>query len=140
VRQTSINHLFVVLALALLAGCATKPARDFGGRWKPVNHFDEAPTEIPLYSSYVYQATPMDRTLKAMLTRWAADSNLQLVYQLPSDYTLYGAAAKISTTSIQQASAEVTSAYSAQRVEVSVQGNRILVRPTASSPAAASSP
>lgn len=139
-RQTPVNHLLVVLVVAVLAGCATKPARDFGGRWKPVNHFDEAPTEIPLYSSYVYQATPMDRTLKAMLTRWAADSNLQLVYQLPSDYTLYGPVSKISTTSLQQAVAEVTGAYAAKRVEVTVQGNRILVRATASSPAAASSP
>lgn len=135
-----MNHLFVViLTVVALAGCATRPAPDFGGRWKPVNHFDEAPSEIPLYSSYVYQATPMDRTLKAMLTRWAADSNIQLVYSLPSDYTLYGPVSKISTTSLQQAVTEVSRAYAAQRVDVAVQGNRILVRPAESSSAAAPS-
>ena len=54
----------VLVAVAVLGACATKPAPDFGGRWRHVNHFDEAPTEIPLYTSYTYQATPMDGTLK----------------------------------------------------------------------------
>lgn len=98
-----VSKLSLVLIAAVLVGaCATKPAPDFGGRWKHVNHFDEAPTEIPLYTSYTYQATPMDGTLKTMLERWAADSNMQLSYNLPSDYTLIGPVSAISTTSVQQ--------------------------------------
>lgn len=119
----------VLVAAALVSACATKPAPDFGGRWKRVNHFDEAPTEIPLYTSYTYQATPMDGTLKTMLERWATDSNMQLSYNLPSDYTLIGPVSAISTTSVQKAATELSAVYAAQGVLVSVAANKLLVQP-----------
>jgi len=119
----------VLVAAALVSACATKPAPDFGGRWKSVNHFDEAPTEIPLYTSYTYQATPMDGTLKTMLERWAKDSNMQLSYNLPSDYTLIGPVSAISTTSVQQAATELSAVYAAQGVSVSVAASKLLVQP-----------
>jgi hypothetical protein len=112
----------------LLMGCATTPAPDFGGRWKPVNRFAVAPTEIPLYSSYVYQATPMDGTLKAMLERWAKDAGMTLDYRLSSDYTLYGAVSRIGTTNPQEAMTDVTAAYATQGVSVSIVGNSIVVQ------------
>lgn len=130
--------MILVIALLGMVGCATKQAADFGGRWRPVNHFAEAPTEIPLYTSYVYQASPMDRTLKGMLSRWAEDSNIQLVYNLPSDYTLYGPVSAIATTSLQEAAQEVSRAYVGQGVEVSVQGSKILVGPAATAAPATS--
>ena len=119
----------VLVAVAVLGACASKPAPDFGGRWRHVNHFDEAPTEIPLYTSYTYQATPMDGTLKTMLERWAADSNMQLSYNLPSDYTLIAPVSNISTTSVQQAATELSAIYAAQGVSVSVSANKLLVQP-----------
>ncbi len=70
-NQAFIAKMSIAAVAALMvAGCATKSAPDFGGRWKPVNRFAATTTEIPLYSSYVYQASPMDGTLKAMLERW----------------------------------------------------------------------
>ncbi|WP_185822894.1 hypothetical protein [Xanthomonas sp. GW] len=119
-------------AVALLSACATRPAPDFRGRWKPVNRFSESTMEIPLYSSYVYQAAPMDGTLKTMLERWAKDSNMQLSYSIQSDYTLYAPVAKINTTSIQQAVAELSVVYAQEGVTVSAAGNRILVQPSSS--------
>lgn len=119
-------------AIALLSACATKPAPDFRGRWKPVNRFSESTMEIPLYSSYVYQAVPMDGTLKTMLERWAKDSNMELTYSIQSDYTLYAPVAKINTTSIQQAVAELSVVYAQEGVAVSAAGNRILVQPASS--------
>ncbi|MCC4604226.1 hypothetical protein HG421_10770 [Xanthomonas campestris pv. badrii] len=124
---SKLSLVFVVVGL--IGACATKPAPDFGGRWKHVNHFDEAPTEIPLYTSYTYQATPMDGTLKTMLERWAADSNMQLSYNLPSDYTLIAPVSNISTTSVQQAATELSAAYAAQGVSVTVSANKLLVQP-----------
>lgn len=133
----------VVTAAVMLAGCATKPAPDFGGRWKPVNRFANTTQEIPLYSSYVYQATPMDGTLKAMLERWAKDSGMTLDYRLSSDYTLYGAVSAITTTNPQQAMIDVSAAYAGQGVSVSIVGNQIVVQSvsasTVSAPAAAAS-
>nr|CCP40991.1 hypothetical protein BN444_02714 [Xanthomonas translucens pv. translucens DSM 18974] len=130
------THMFRMIAtlsaVALLSACATRPAPDFRGRWKPVNRFSESTMEIPLYSSYVYQASPMDGTLKTMLERWARDSNMELAYSIQSDYTLYAPVAKINTTSIQQAVAELSVVYAQEGVTVSAAGNRILVQPSSS--------
>jgi hypothetical protein len=127
----------VIAVAVMLAGCATKPAPDFGGRWKPVNRFASTTMEIPLYTSYVYQASPMDGTLKTMLERWAKDSGMTLDYRLSSDYTLYGAVANITTTNPQQAVIDLTTAYAGQGVLISIVGNQIVVQPASASTASA---
>ncbi len=127
----------VVTAAVMLAGCATKPAPDFGGRWKPVNNFARTTQEIPLYSSYVYQASPADGTLKTMLERWAKDSGMSLDYRLSSDYTLFNAVSTLSTTNPQQAMIDLSAAYSAQGVLVSIVGNQIVVQSVSASTASA---
>lgn len=144
VRQSEarMNQAFIAkmsiaaVAALMVAGCATKSAPDFGGRWKPVNRFAAATTEIPLYSSYVYQASPMDGTLKAMLERWAKDSGRTLDYRLSSDFTLYGAVSNIDTTNAQQAVIDLTAAYAAQGISVSIVGNQIVVQSAGSTPTA----
>ena len=119
--------LSAALTAVLLGGCATPPAPDFGGRWKPVNRFSKATSEIPLYTHYVYQASPMDGTLKAMLERWARDSGMSLDYRISSDYTLHRGVSDISTTHPQQRLIELTAAYAGQGVSVAIIGNRIVV-------------
>jgi hypothetical protein len=116
-----------MVAILLCAGCGTTPPKDFGGRWKPVNNFSSQPTEIPLYTAYVFQASPLDGTLKAMLQRWASDNGLQLDYRLQSDYTLHVHVAGINTTSVQQAVSQLSQAYSAQSLQVSLSGNQLVV-------------
>lgn len=138
--QAFVKTGVAVAAVMMVAGCATRPAPDFGGRWTPVNRFDSAPTEIPLYSSYAFQASPMDGTLKTMLERWAADSGMTLEYRIGSDYTLHGGVSRISTTSAQQAVADVSAAYAAQGVSVSIVGNQIVVASAAAVPTAATQP
>jgi len=115
-------------AVAMLAGCATPAAKDFGGRWKPVNHFQNAPTEIPLAKTYTFYAAPMDGTLKTMLARWAKDSGLQLSYLLQSDFALYTAVSPLRTTDIQEAIAKLNQLYAQQDVLISVDNRQIQVR------------
>ncbi len=112
----------------LLAGCATRPAPDIAGRWKPVNRYAAAAEEIPLYQSYVFHASPMDGTLKSMLTRWVKDSKMTLVYLHPSDFTLYGPVAQIQTNDLQRAVSELSAAYASQGVSVTAADNQIVVR------------
>jgi len=117
-----------LLATLALAGCATPPAKDFGGRWKPVNRFQDAPSEIPLAKTYSFYAAPMDGTLKNMLTRWAKDSGMQLSYQLQSDFTLYKPVSQLQTTDIQDAATRLNTIYASQDVFVSADNHQIQVR------------
>jgi hypothetical protein len=127
----------ILLAVAL-TGCATRPAPDFGGRWKPVNRYAEVPDEIPLHKSYVFYPSPMDGTLKNMLTRWAKDSNLKLDYQHYSDFTLHQGVAQINTTSLPDAVAQLNTAYAGHGVVIAREGDQIVVRSAVSAPAAPS--
>ena len=125
----SARSALLAIAAVWLAGCATPDAPDFRGRWKPLNQFAETPQAIPLHPGYVYQASPVDGTLKGMLDRWARDSKLTLSYLHSNDYTLHAPVARIRTYDIQAAVAQVTSAYAGEGVGVSVEGSRIVVRP-----------
>lgn len=115
-------------ATLVLSGCAASAAKDFSGRWKPVNHFQNTPTEIPIAKTYTFYAAPMDGTLKAMLARWAKDSNLQLSYLLQSDFALYTPVAQVRTADIQDAVARLNTLYAAQDVFVTADNRRIQVR------------
>lgn len=112
----------------LIAACGTTPAPNFRGSWRPVNHFEDSPKELPLSQVYVYAPWPLDRTLKTMLTRWARDSRMTLSYLHGSDYTLYGPVAEINTPSLQQAIAQLNAAYAAQGVSISADQRQITVR------------
>lgn len=118
----------VSLLTLLVAACGTTPAPNFRGRWQPVNHFEDSPKELPLSQAYVYAPSPLDRTLKTMLTRWARDSRMTLSYLHGSDYTLYGPVAGINTPSLQQAIAQLNAAYAAQGVSISADQRQITVR------------
>ena len=117
----------VLVAVALLSACATPDAAEFGGRWRAVNRFADTPQAIPLQQAYVYQASPADGTLKAMLSRWARDARMTLSYQHPNDYTLHGPVGGIRTTSLEQAASALSSAYAAHGVHVLVDRTQIIV-------------
>ena len=139
---TKTHFLFAALiALAIVqAGCATRPAPDFKGRWKSVNRYAETTEAIPLHQSYLFQPSPMDGTLKNMLTRWAKDSKMRLSYLHSSDFTLHAPVAQVNTYYLEQAASLLTSIYASQRVSVAVEGNQIIVReagPAAVGPSAA---
>lgn len=129
------NHTLgssLIIATIALAGCGTPAARNFGGSWKPVNHFHTHPTEIPLTATYTFYAAPMDETLKTMLTRWASDSGRELSYQLPFDVTLYTPVSSIRTADLDAASRQLTTIYAEQGVYVAATDRKILVRPATS--------
>ena len=122
------KFLFTAALAMLLSSCATRPAPDFGGRWKTVNRFSEETQAIPLQDAYLFYASPMDGTLKKMLERWAHDSDMVLTYRHPMDYTLYAAVADIRTPSLQEAVSQLKAAYASQQVSVGVSGGEIVVR------------
>ena len=114
--------------VAIVAGCAARPAPDFWGRWRPVNRYAEQPQPIPLQQQYLFYASPLDGTLKALLTRWTKDAKMTLSYQHPSDFTLHAAVAGIRTSDLGSAALQLSQAYAPQQVAVVVEGNQIVVR------------
>lgn len=122
------KFLLVLATVVALSSCATRPAPDFGGRWKNINRFAEETQAIPLQDTYLFYASPMDGTLKAMLERWAKDSNMVLTYRHPMDYTLHSAVSEIRTPSLQEAVSQLNTAFAAQQVSVGVSGDEIVVR------------
>lgn len=116
-----------MLAALALAGCGTPPPKDFGGSWKPINRFQAQTTEIPLAEPYTFYASPMDGTLKTMLTRWSKDSGMVLSYQLHSDYTLFKPVSQIHTPNPKAAAAELSAIYASEGVQISVNDRQIIV-------------
>lgn len=120
------------LALVLTA-CGTPSAKDFGGRWKPVNKYDDKVVEIPLAVPYTYYAAPMDGTLKTMLTRWTKDTGMKLAYRLRSDFSLTRATSGIHTTELRDATTQLSTIYGAQGVAVTVNGPELVVEEVSAS-------
>jgi hypothetical protein len=121
----------LVVLIGAIAGCATRPAPEYGGRWKEVNHYAEVPQELPLYQAYQFYPSPMDGTLKTMLERWARDSKMTLSYMHASDFTLHAAVAQIRTNDLAEAASQLSIAYAPQGVSVTTEGNQIVVRSAA---------
>jgi hypothetical protein len=122
-------RMFLLAMLALLlAACATRPAPDITGRWKPVNRYAETTQEIPLHQEYLFVPSPMDGTLKTMLERWSNNVRKTLAYQHPSDFTLYAPVAEIRTTDLNDAISRLNTIYAPQQVLISVDDARITVR------------
>ncbi len=134
------KFLLAAALVVFLSSCATRPAPDFGGRWKTVNRFAEETQAIPLQDAYLFYASPMDGTLKKMLERWANDSDMVLTYRHPMDYTLYAAVADIRTPSLQEAVSQLNAAYASQQVSIGVSGSEIVVRISSGDASGASVP
>ncbi|WP_254063228.1 hypothetical protein [Rhodanobacter sp. L36] len=117
----------LTLSASALTGCGTPAAKDFGGSWKPVNRFQTETTEIPLERPYTYFASPLDGTLKTMLTRWSKDTGMTLSYQLHSDFTLYTPVTHIHTSDVNEAAAQLSSIFAQEGVSITVENQRIVV-------------
>lgn len=127
-------------ALATLAGCGAPAPKDYGGSWVPVNRFQSALTEIPLSPAYTFYASPMDATLRTMLTRWASDNGLKLSYQITSDFTLHQPVASVRTPDIQSAMDQLSAIYAPQGLSITADSRQILVRVASTAAPVASGP
>lgn len=126
-KTATLFWLAGVFTLGLTA-CATSPAPDVAGRWKPVNRYSAIPQEIPLQQEYVFFVSPLDGTLKNTLARWAKDSKMTLSYLHSSDFTLHAPVATIRTSNMRDALNQITAAYASQQVHVVAEQNQIVVR------------
>lgn len=125
-RRACMALMATAIAMACTA-CASRDARDFGGRWMPANRYADVPEAIPLHAARVFQATPMDGTLRNLLARWARDSGSALDYRHPSDFTLHQPVRDVRSHSLPDALAQLSAAFGGQGLAMHMEGNRLVV-------------
>jgi hypothetical protein len=127
-RTRTILAIYLASILPfLVSACGIPGAKDFGGRWKSVNRYDEKTVEIPLAVPYIYYIAPMDGTLKTVLMRWAEDAGMKLRYTLRSDFTITTSASGIRTSELRDAASQLSAIYAAQGIKVDVDGPDLVV-------------
>lgn len=117
----------LLLTLALLSGCSAPSPRDFGGNWSHVNHFSSTVEAIPLQRPYEYFASPLDSTLKNMLSRWSKDTKMHLDYRFPDDFTLYKPVSSIHTPDVETALSELNGIYVKEGIFIAVRNGKLVV-------------
>ena len=127
IRFSTRTCVAVVGAALATSACAGREAREFSGRWAPVNTYAESTEAIPLRGAYVFQASPMDRTLRTLLARWARDSGAELDYRHPSDFTLHEPVGAVRAYSIAEALAQLDSSFGSHGVVMRMEGRRLVV-------------
>lgn len=128
VRSRASVAMGVVAALAV-AACARHEARDFRGRWVPLNAWANETSALPLHPVHVFEATPMDGTLRALLARWVRDGGATLDYRHPDDFILHGSVAAVRATTLEAAVARLGGAFAQAGVAMRVEDGRIVVEP-----------
>lgn len=117
----------IAVALVTGSGCAGREARDFGGRWTPVNRYAAAAEAIPIEGVYTYQPSPMDGTLRNLLARWARDGGHELDYRHAADFTLHEPVRGVRSARLPDALAQLERAFDAHGVRMRLDGNRVVV-------------
>lgn len=123
------SRILAAASSALLAtACAGGgEARDFGGRWRPLNQYAASSEAIALREEQVFQATPMDGTLHGLLARWARDAGSGLDYRHPFDFTLHEPVRRVHAGRLQDALAQLEDAFDGYGLAIRVEAGRIVV-------------
>lgn len=132
----------VSVAVMLLAGCGTKPAPDFRGKWREVNTLSSEPMPIPLQQMQAFVVSPVDRSLRDVLQRWSRQAALPLDYRATLDFTIHAAATEARGADLYAALAALQFAYAAQGVTLEVIDGRLVatVGPTLAGASSGSPP
>jgi len=116
-----------VVATLATSACAGREARDFSGRWSPVNTYAEHTEAIPLRPAGIFQAAPTDGTLRVLLERWARDSGTELDYRHPFDFVLHQPVRSVRAYGIADALAQLDRAFGPHGVVMRIEGSRLVV-------------
>lgn len=124
-----VSSAIALVALTAAACAGGREARDFSGPWEPLNRYAISSEAIPLDRPQVFQATPMDGTLRHLLARWARDGGRRLDYRHPFDFTLHEPVRSVHAWSLPEAVAQLDRAFDAEGVVIALEEDRLVVRP-----------
>lgn len=118
--------LSAIGTLILMPGCGSHSAPDFPKTWQPMNQLSDQITEIPLIKPHFYEVTRLDTTVKGLLERWGEEAKISVIYDYPSDFTLYKKVQNIRTTELQVALSELSVLYSDRGIIFYLQDGAIM--------------
>ncbi|MGY5236116.1 MULTISPECIES: hypothetical protein [unclassified Neisseria] len=117
---------FAIGTLMLMSGCTSHSAPDFPKSWQPMNQLSDQITEIPLIKPHFYEITRLDSTVKGLLERWGETAKMPVIYDHPSDFTLYKKVQNIRTVELRVALDELTNLYSDKEMVFYIQNGVIM--------------
>lgn len=133
--KTELSKRLPVLMLGVLTGCGSASgAPDFPKVWKPVNELPEHPQAIALSPPHVYRATHLDATVKSLLSRWADEAKLPVVYAHTHDFTLFKPVLAIRQTDLKAALAELSDLYRQQNIVFEMSDGAVMAGPVPDAP------
>ena len=118
--------LFAIGTLMLMSGCTSRSAPDFPKSWQPMNQLSDQITEIPLIKPHFYEITRLDSTVKGLLERWGEAAKMPVIYDHPSDFTLYKKVQNIRAVELRVALDELTNLYSDKEMVFYIQNGVIM--------------
>ncbi|KJJ15794.1 hypothetical protein HMPREF3156_01657 [Neisseria sp. HMSC06F02] len=91
-----------------------------------MNQLSDQITEIPLIKPHFYEITRLDSTVKGLLERWGETAKMPVIYDHPSDFTLYKKVQNIRTVELRVALDELTNLYSDKEMVFYIQNGVIM--------------
>lgn len=123
----NISKSFIAMMLVNVISCSTIPqAPDFPKIWKPLNELSEQPQAITLTKQHIFRVNKLDTTVKELLTRWAEEAKMPLVYDHTHDFTLFKPVLNIQSDDINIALKQLSDLYINQDIAFYVENNVIV--------------
>lgn len=122
-----ILRSLIPLMIVGFSGCATTyQAPDFPNKWKPINELTDAPVAIALTQQQVFRVTQLDTTVKELLTRWAEEAKMPIVYDHTHDFTLFKPVLNINSPDLNIALKQLSDLYVNQGIAFYIENNVIV--------------
>lgn len=110
-----------------LFGCSmTHQATDFPKNWKPMNELADRPVAIALTKQHMFRVTQLDTTVKELLTRWAEEAKMPIVYDHTHNFTLFKPVLNIQSADLNIALKQLSDLYVNEDIAFYVENNVIV--------------
>ena len=123
-----VAHLSLLVVCITHAGCAHRDVK-VTGEWRPANALDATPQPIHDAPTVQYISTPLDPSLRSLLSRWSKQGEVALDYRASSDFSLSVDAANIRATSLEGGITALNRIYIQSGVDIRLEGAVVQVTP-----------
>lgn len=124
--MNSVKWLMPMMIIGLFGCSITPKAPDFPKTWKPMNELTDKPVAIALTKQHMFRVTQLDTTVKELLTRWADEAKMPIVYDHTHDFTLFKPVLNIQSADLNTALKQLSDLYINENIVFYVENNVIV--------------